>query len=211
MSDVLRHWPAVVAPHTRVRDRLVEAYGAPGRGYHDLRHLTEVLDNVDLITREQPELAFDRDAVVLAAWFHDAVYDAAPDDVERSAVLAERELFTAGLPPLLVREVVRLVGVTGTHDPAEDDAAGHVLFDADLAILAAGPERYREYVAGVRREYSHLSDEAFRAGRAAILRALRGRRRLFHTDFALRTWEEPARANLDRELAVLETQEGHQS
>lgn len=204
MSDVQRHWPAVVAQHPQVRDRLMEAYGAPGRGYHDLRHLAEVLDNVQRITREEPGLSFDQDAVVLAAWFHDAVYEGARDDVPRSAVTAERELLTVGVPPMLVEEVVRLVGVTDQHDPAEGDTAGQVLCDADLAILAAGPQRYRDYVAGVRREYSHLPEEEFRRGRADVLRTLQERPRLFHTGFARRTWEEAARANLARELRELE-------
>ncbi|MGZ4630209.1 MAG: hypothetical protein ACXVYH_14905, partial [Oryzihumus sp.] len=31
----------------RAVGELVDAYGDPARGYHDLRHLTEVLDHVD--------------------------------------------------------------------------------------------------------------------------------------------------------------------
>ena len=53
-----------------VRDELLAAYGSPGRSYHDLRHLTEVLDRLD-------DLGCDDPPVLLAAWFHDAVYDGA--------------------------------------------------------------------------------------------------------------------------------------
>ena len=38
---------------------------------------------------------FDRAPVQLAAWFHDAVYDGAGDDEQRSAALAEAELAAA--------------------------------------------------------------------------------------------------------------------
>ena len=62
--------------------------------------------------------------------------------------------------------------LTEHHDPAADDLAGQVLCDADLAILAAPPDRYDAYLAGVRRDYAHVSDTDFAAGRAAVLRDL---------------------------------------
>jgi predicted metal-dependent HD superfamily phosphohydrolase len=103
-----------------------------------------------------------------------------------------------------VAEVARLVRLTETHRPADDDANGCALSDADLAILAAPPERYEEYAADVRREYAHVPDDEFRAGRAAILRDLLAKPNLFHTAYAREHWEAPARANVARELAALE-------
>jgi predicted metal-dependent HD superfamily phosphohydrolase len=142
-------------------------------------------------------------AVLLAAWFHDAVYDGSPDAEERSAQLAERELTAAGCAEALVAEVARLVRLTAGHDPEPGDARGAVLCDADLAILAAPPERYAEYVAGVRREYAQLDDATFRAGRAAVLRDLGGRERLFRTATGRQLWEDAARANIEAELREL--------
>jgi predicted metal-dependent HD superfamily phosphohydrolase len=99
--------------------------------------------------------------------------------------------------------VARLVRLTATHRPADDDLAGQVLCDADLAILAAEPARYADYVAGVRREHAHLSDAGFAAGRASILRDLLAKPALFHTAVARRRWEERARANVEAELSSL--------
>jgi predicted metal-dependent HD superfamily phosphohydrolase len=198
-------WPSLLAGHTEIRDRLLEAYGGPGRGYHGLQHLAEVLDRIAQILGSDPQTdRLDRDAVVLAAWFHDAVYEGGPDDEERSAVLATRELTAVDARRDLVDEVARLVRLTATHLPRKDDRAGQVLCDADLAILAADAGRYREYVAGVRAEYSHVPDEDFRAGRAAVLRDLIAKPTLFHTRFALQHWENAARANVRRELVELE-------
>jgi predicted metal-dependent HD superfamily phosphohydrolase len=197
LSDLPARWPLSGA--AAVCDELLAAYADPARGYHDTRHLTEVLDRLDELA--EAGAGFDRIAVVLAAWFHDAVYDGGPDAEERSAAWAETAL--AGHGPALVGEVARLVRLTETHRPASEDLNGCALSDADLAILAAPPDRYAEYVADVRREYAHVSDDDFRAGRAAVLSDLLAKPRLFHTAHAHEHWEPAARANVEAELTRL--------
>ena len=203
MTDLDKHWPARLADHTALRERLVGCYAADHRGYHDARHLSEVLDRLEDLLALPDTAGVDGDAVVLAAWFHDAVYDGRPDDEERSAALAQSTLAATGAPRSLVAEVARLVRLTHDHRPEVDDLAGQVLCDADLAILAADRERYDEYVHDVRREYAHLDDQTFRTGRASVLRALLDKPTLFHTAFARDAWEDAARANIERELAGL--------
>lgn len=195
MSDLADRWP-LGEDLTAVRDELLAAYGTD-RGYHDLRHLTEVLDRVDELATAG--VAFDRDQVSLAAWFHDGVYDGQGGAEERSAQWAERAL--AGRPE--AAEVGRLVRLTETHRPADDDANGCALSDADLAILAAPSARYAEYVADVRQEYAHVPEDLFRTGRAAILSDLLAKPALFHTAHAREHWEPAARANVEGELARL--------
>lgn len=207
MVDLEDSWPALLAGHIEIRDRLLAAYDDPRRGYHDRQHLTEVLEWVDVLLDASPgdvDGSADRDAVVLAAWFHDAVYEGAGDDEERSAALAERELATAGLPSFLVREVARLVRLTAAHRPEADDVAGAVLCDADLAILASDDAHYAEYLSGVRREFADITDGDFRSGRARVLRQLLDAASLFGTRYGREHWEQRARDNLRRELEVLD-------
>nr|WP_241729143.1 hypothetical protein [Nocardioides zeae] len=184
-------WP--LPRRTDVRDELLAAYGT-GRGYHDLRHLTEVLARLAELGRG------DDVEVVLAAWFHDAVYDGGTDLEERSALLARARLAGEDVD---VDEVVRLVRLTADHRPASDDPRGHALVDADLAILAAPPERYDEYRRAVRTEYAQVPEPQFRAARRAVLQDLADRRRLFHTAHGHARWDAPARANLAREIVEL--------
>ncbi|GAB2451077.1 hypothetical protein GCM10027062_35080 [Nocardioides hungaricus] len=200
MSDVdlLADWPL---PGDRdLGAQLVASYAHPDRGYHDGRHLTEVLERLHELSAQGEE--FDLMAVVLAAWFHDSVYDAQPDAERRSAAWAA-EALPALVEPAVVDEVVRLVLLTEHHRPADDDPNGCALSDADLAILAAAPARYAEYVASVRREWAHLSDSDFAAGRATILRDLLAKPHLFHTAHARSAWEAAARANVEGELVSL--------
>ena len=194
-TDLRSRWP--IGDLTDVRDEVLAAY-ATDRGYHDTRHLAEVLDRVEDL-RDAGEV-FDHEAVALAAWFHDAVYDGQPGAEERSAQWALAAL--AGRPG--ADEVARLVRITESHLPAGDDANGCVLSDADLAILAATPERYVEYTADVRLEYADVPDDLFGAGRAAVLRDLLAKPSLFHTAHAREHWEVLARANVEAELSRLD-------
>ncbi|MFJ2771814.1 hypothetical protein [Streptomyces sp. NPDC087300] len=181
-------------------ERLIARWSEPQRRYHTLDHLAAVLDHVDVLA----EHADDPELVRLAAWFHDAVY--APDrseNEERSARLAERALAEAGLRDGAVAEVARLVRLTVTHDPADDDRNGETLCDADLAILASAPDAYAAYAAAVREEYGFVPAEAFRAGRADVLRHLLSLPRLFRTPYGAANWEGPARENLTTELELL--------
>ncbi|GAA3002223.1 HD domain-containing protein [Streptomyces fulvorobeus] len=181
-------------------DNLLARWAEPQRRYHTTAHLAAVLDRIDTLARH----AADPDVVRLAAWFHDAVYR--PDrseNEERSAVLAERALSEAGVPADAVAEVARLVRLTVTHDPADGDSDGEVLCDADLAVLASGPREYAEYAAQVREEYAFVPDEAFREGRAAVLRRLLGLPCLFRTPHGSEVWEPRARQNLTTELELL--------
>ncbi|MFF4400431.1 hypothetical protein [Streptomyces sp. NPDC001480] len=183
-------------------DSLLARWQEPQRHYHTLTHLTAVLDHIDALE----EYASDPDVVRLAAWFHDAVY--LPDrseNEERSARLAERALPEAGVPAGKTTEVARLVRLTVTHDPADDDRDGQVLCDADLAVLAAPPSAYAAYTAAVREEYHFVPSDAFRTGRAAILRQLLDLPRLFRTPYGQEKWEATARYNLAGELEMLST------
>lgn len=178
---------------------LLECWSEPHRRYHDLSHLREVLSYID----ELADHATDVDAVRLAAWYHDAVYAGRPDDEERSARLAEEDLTALGVSAAFVAEVARLVRMTVEHDPAPDDRNGAVLSDADLAVLALPREQYRRNSALIRQEYAHVSDEAFRAGRAAVIEALLAGPGLYRTPLGQRLWEAAARANMDAELTTL--------
>ncbi|MFJ4339455.1 hypothetical protein [Streptomyces sp. NPDC088915] len=209
---LLRRWNATLlaaragregpdpAPYGR---NLLARWAEPQRRYHTVDHLRAVLDRIDELADQGGE-GGELELVRLAAWFHDAVYR--PDrseNEERSAVLAEKALAEAGLTPHEVTEVARLVRLTVTHDPADGDLNGEALCDADLAVLAGDPATYARYAAAVREEYGFVPDDAFREGRAAVLRHLLDLPRLFRTPYGAAVWEERARENVERELKEL--------
>ncbi|GAA2550742.1 hypothetical protein GCM10010435_21070 [Winogradskya consettensis] len=211
MTSLLDRWVAAArGAGASAEDPDLEASGAyllgrwsePQRQYHDVSHLTAVLDVVD----EYADLARHADRVRLAAWMHDAVYDpkALGDANERdSAEFAEGLLTTLGMPAEVAAEVARLVGLTAGHATGDDDPDGELLCDADLAILAADPERYAAYTAAIRREYAHISDGTFRAARAQVLVSLLELPAIYRNTPIRERWEKTARENLEAELKVL--------
>ncbi|WP_313968364.1 DUF4031 domain-containing protein [uncultured Rothia sp.] len=232
---LLRAWEAAFAPRLERADasaesrawlvtqvaelgeRLLQAWEQPHRAYHHSGHLSQMLADLDRLYAPHSHTGSTPLPLVLAAWFHDAVYEGAPGEDERRS----EQLAGASLEPLVVAgllseeelQLVRLlVRATATHELTESTElpAGYnpadieFFLDADMAILAAEPARYRRYLRGVRSEYSHLDDEAFRTGRTSFLRSILERERIFLSEQARELWEEPARANLCAELAEWE-------
>jgi predicted metal-dependent HD superfamily phosphohydrolase len=206
MSDLWRtlfdRWNRLLPGAEELGRDLLAWYSEPHRHYHDTTHLAEVLEAVDLIHSH----AQDSNAVSLAVWFHDAIYDPRrKDNEEESARLAESVLPGAGVAESQVLRVAALVRLTTEHDPAASDADGAVLSDADLAILASSPARYARYASDVRAEYAFVAESAFRKGRLAVLEDLLSHDALFRTPTGHELWEERARRNVLTEVALLRT------
>ncbi len=181
---------------------LCERYTEPHRGYHNADHVRQVArDAVSLCSGFE---ARDVAVVTLAALAHDVVYDGKPgDDERRSAEWARDELAAAGISPLFTARVEGLVLATLTHEAPAGDELAAVLLDADLAVLGSDPVGYERYRAAVRKEYSHVPDEAWKVGRAAVLRSLVKRDPLYFTEVGRERWGDAARRNMVAELGSL--------
>jgi predicted metal-dependent HD superfamily phosphohydrolase len=180
-----------------LREDLLARWSESHRRHHNVVHLHELLDAVQTLADDG--LRFDREAVELAAWFHDAIYEIGRDDNEdRSAELARELLASSPLRD----EVARLVLAAKTHRAADDDINGAVLSDADLSVLGANSARYRRYADAVREECHTVPDAVFRPARARVLTdLLEGT--IFLTEPGRDRWEAQARRNVTAELAAL--------
>ena len=195
---LLTRWNAMLPGHEALFLDLLDRWGEEHRTYHGRTHLLAVLEALDLLT----EPADPPRTVLLAAWFHDAVYSGiAGQDEEESARLAEERLAHAGLPAAEVDEVARLVRMTADHQPEAGDGAAALLSDADLSVLGGDPAAYARYLAAVRQDFAHIGDDDFAAGRAAVVRQLLELDPLFHTQRGRELWLDAARRNLQSELA----------
>ncbi|HET8879268.1 MAG TPA: DUF4031 domain-containing protein [Arthrobacter sp.] len=194
---LLTRWNETLPGHDALFLDLLDRWGEEHRNYHSRTHLLAVLEALDRLTAPEPPPR----TVLLAAWFHDAVYRGiAGEDEEESARLAEDRLAHAGLPSGEAGEVARLVRMTADHRPAPGDDAAALLSDADLSVLGGDPAAYARYRSAVRQDFAHIGDADFAAGRAAVVRHLLDLEPLFHTDRGRALWQDAARRNLAAEL-----------
>jgi predicted metal-dependent HD superfamily phosphohydrolase len=186
--------------------KLITAWSEPHRHYHSLQHLEEGLVLIYRWTApllkagslNETALA----GLVLAWWFHDAVYDPRGNqNEEQSAALAEAELQKVGARLSWSVLLARMVQATDhrVQQPA-GDLMTDLLLDVDLAILGAPAARFNEYEAQVRKEYAWVEEGAYQEGRSKVMAHFRA---LAHAEPSLlyrtaagRTLLAQARANL---------------
>lgn len=183
---------------------LVRRYGEAHREYHNLEHLTEVLEQ---FVEHQDQWRRPNE-VYLACLFHDAIYSPLrKDNEERSAQLAATQLSSApgaswvdpALVVSLILQTSRHGSVTGAI--ASDEA---LFLDCDMAILGAPPERYRRYSAAIAKEFGAVPSFLFRGKRARFVSRLLAADRIFMTDVYQRRLGAAAVRNLTWERDALQ-------
>ena len=182
-----------------VLEDLYRRYRDSQRHYHTLQHLEDCFASFDQLRGRCENPA----AVLLAVWFHDAVYNArAADNEAQSARLADAVLAEAGADAGLRALVRRLIDVT-RHTAAPVTADEIVMVDIDLAILAAPFARFWQYEEDIREEYAWMDEWKWREGRGSLLRSFLRRPHIYGTPEFRARLEEQARDNIDASLARL--------
>ena len=189
--------PAVLAD-------LEARHAEPQRHYHDWTHVAALLRHFAVVK----DAVRDPAAVLHAILFHNAIYDPQrSDNEERSAhLLAATDLPIADASKTLALAMVRATdGHSLPSDMDEPNRADTALFlDMNLAILGADRERFDLYEAQIRREYVHVPQEAFIAGRMRVLQSFALRERLYFSVWGRDRFEKCARSNLKRSISRLE-------
>ncbi len=180
---------------------MTRLYSSTERFYHNSGHVHDCLNQLADVPDSE---CVDREAIILALWFHDAVYDAKRGDNEAaSAELAAEWLSKMKMPLNRIEVVKRLIQITDHRsEPQTPNEA--LIVDIDLSILGRGAGEYDRYAAAIRQEYAHVPDAEYRTGRAAVLQVFLDRGRIFRTELFGEKYEAAARANVAREISTLE-------
>jgi len=178
--------------------RLDAHYREAHRHYHNGGHIDDCLARLDLAAAAAT--VDDADAVEMALWFHDAIYELGAPDNE--ALSAEWFAARAGgrLPADFIARVADYINST-THRETPAAPGAKWVVDADLGGLGMDDAAFHRDGARIRREFAHLSDAEFARGQAAFLRTLLARERIFYTDFFRDLCEARARRHIDEVLA----------
>lgn len=180
---------------TTVFAALVRHYSEDHRRYHNLAHIDRMLGWLDIVGENL-------DAIELAIWFHDVIYDPLGTDNEDKSARFFRDGLGRSLPSSLADAVERLILATDLKRARSGRDDENLMIDIDLSILGASPGDYAAYRDAIRSEYAVVPEESFRAGRGAILRHFLSQP-IYHTQ-SFQQLEPQARRNMQQELASLE-------
>jgi predicted metal-dependent HD superfamily phosphohydrolase len=179
--------------------RLRARYAERHRAYHTLDHIAGCLAEFDAVRA----LARNGEAVEMAIWFHDVVYDPhRGDNEEQSATLAQCELQRLVASPALSDTVAALVRAT-THTVVVTDPDHQLIADTDLAGLGQFWSVVEESSRNIRREYAFVPEDDYVKRRRDLLQSFLERPFIYYGAHFRRRYEQQARANIHRELGCL--------
>lgn len=186
-------------------EKLMAAYSASSRFYHNLDHLVHGLSELNVYAANEALGHNELKVLKLAFWFHDFVYGGNQDlsDEEASACA----FITSGLDPECTSEVVALIRSTDHFQESQiSHPLKHVLLGVDLAILGQQRDVYRAYAEAIRKEYRHVPETIYLQKRRQALLYLDQKRKdgqLFIHPYFVQLYESSSCQNLLWEIDFL--------
>lgn len=179
---------------------LIEQYTAPTRHYHTVNHINQVLRKIASLKTEFNDI----NVAMLAAFFHDVVYDVSKkDNEEQSATIAVEFLDDLCVQKSLIKEVEKIIIAT-KHHQATQSSDTNLFLDIDMSILAAARTTYLEYAAAVMKEYEKVyTPSEYKKGRLSLfIEPTLALDKIFITD-TFSPYEKRARQNLSHEMKLI--------
>ena len=136
------------------------------------------------------------DAVELAVWFHDVVFEPGQCDNERLSADLYLQHAEGVHPPALRALVDRLIMATLHNGDPLTDADAAYMVDIDLSSFGLSWAEFLRDSDNLRRENSSLGDAEYYEKSTGFQNCLLARDRFFRTDFFAERYETRARENL---------------
>ena len=141
-------------------ERLQWAWLEPHRYYHTEKHLAFLIGRIE----QSPVAGDEKDKLLLAAFFHDIVYDPTAHDNEERSVAMLREITQHAV----VGEVAAMIMDTKTHQPRTELSRQFVEYD--MAVVSeSGFGQLLAWEYGVFKEFRFVDYSLYKAGRLALL------------------------------------------
>ena len=181
---------------------LYRTYRRSNRFYHDANHIASCFAELNAALADGVKCE-NIEALRLALWFHDYVYEGQyKDNKERSAVAAYKAAMRLSNNDEGFAETVKNLVLVTKHSvyfPTTPDE--QLICDLDLASLAAPAEQFDANSEAIRKEYAFVPDELFHQERRKILTNFNLRIPLYYTQYFRDLYEARAHENLTRATA----------
>ncbi|NQX88262.1 MAG: hypothetical protein HRT77_06330 [Halioglobus sp.] len=176
-------------------------YQEPFRHYHNLRHLSQCLREIDGAGEHVTEAR----ATELAIWFHDIVYVYGAHDNEARSAEFFRESAGDDMPVDFVNRVCEFIMAT-RHTGAAQDEAVALLVDIDLSGFGLPWTDYLADSDALRLEAQGVGDEQYYMGKLRFLAELQRWPSLYQSSYFRERLEDRAQSNITRYTAQLREQ-----
>jgi predicted metal-dependent HD superfamily phosphohydrolase len=173
---------------------VIRRYNENHRHYHNLTHVTRLLELYDELDQNDPDL-------ILAIFYHDVVYKpGSSKNEEKSAAFARKSLGRLGVDPSRINLICEMITATADHLNPPADPLTRIFLDLDMSILGSPREEYKAYAEGVRKEHPRIPEIVFRKNRRKFLEKILAAQSIYCTDLFREKYEAAARANIDWEI-----------
>ncbi len=177
-----------------IHQQLVSAYNESQRRYHKLAHIEHCLKMFD----QCKSLAGNPDALEIAVWFHDAIFEPGRRDNEALSAELYQDL-SAGIHEPEMRQLVGRLIMATLHDGSSlDDSDACYMVDIDLSSFGFSWDEFLLDSQHLREENPQLSDADYYRIQKEFQSGLLLRPRFFYSDFFYQRYEQQARDNLAR-------------
>lgn len=176
-----------------------EKYTAPGRHYHNLTHIENLLKELEGVRAN----IRDWDVLQFSIFYHDIIYSpTSSNNEERSAALAKTMLSKIEFAPERQAAVVKQIEATKNHVVSGDSDTNHLL-DADLSVLGKARDEFLAYAKNIRKEYGIYPKIIYNRGRKKVIQHFLQLDRIYKMPYFFEKYEQQARENLLAELQLL--------
>ncbi len=177
---------------------IVFRYNEKSRSYHNLNHITQMLEKIDDLKLN----AEDETILVIATFMHDVIYLPGKTDNEyKSAEYSAQNLQQLGVKQPIIEKISQLI--IDTKDHQSDDELSRIFLDIDMSILGAPWESYHEYYKNVKKEFNNIPGILYNIGRRKFLKKTLENNHIFYTKHFADLYEAQARENMKKELQSL--------
>lgn len=183
-----------------IYQRLIDAYNEPQRVYHTQQHIEDCLVLFDDIS----EYLEDADAVELAIWFHDVIYQLGAADNELLSAELFEQLTQQCFEVDFCQRVLQHIIATLHCETELDDHDSRYMVDIDLSSFGMPWEKFMADSKNVRDEMLHIPDQEFYRKQYAFQQSLLSRGRFYQSDYFFKHYEQSARDNIADYFALLQ-------
>jgi predicted metal-dependent HD superfamily phosphohydrolase len=181
-----------------VFQKILDHYSEAHRRYHTPEHIEHCLTQFDMAA----DLMDDPDAVEMALWFHDVIYDVPTARNEARSAEFFSELTHDRIGPEFGRSICDMILITAHQEmPRRKD--DKYIVDVDLSSFGLPWEEFKRDSENVRSEFACRTDAEFYSAHIKFMRSLVKRPRFFATGFFREKYEKSARGNIERLIAEL--------